>query len=152
MLKVVKNPSRALTSSDVKNLEIELNVSLPIEYVEFLLRNNGGIPIPNTYPIEGHEEEVGSIQVFFGIDRDIKSSCLDWNFREFNVNKRIPNNLFPIGNSDTGDLICISLYGQDKGFVIFWDGMYESEKATYSNVYKIASSFSDFLNCLFEFK
>ncbi len=148
MLEKIENPGKKLKFNDIKNLEKQFNVILPEDYIEFLLQYNGGLPTPNAYYVEGHPEEILGIQVFFGIGREIESSCLDWNYKESRYS--IPSELFPIGCSDTDDWICFSLQGESKGSVFFWDAMAESEKPSYSNVYKIADSFSDFLNGLFE--
>jgi hypothetical protein len=148
MLIRIEEPGLQITLNEVKKLEKELGISLPEQYVDFLIHYNGGAPIPNLYPVEGHQEGILEIQLFFGIRRKIESSCLDWNFREYKG--YIPNNLFPIGCSSGNDLICLSLFGEDKDAVLFWDLMDEPEQPSYSNVYKIANSFSEFLMCLCE--
>ncbi|HIE00918.1 MAG TPA: SMI1/KNR4 family protein [Thiotrichaceae bacterium] len=150
MLIKIEEPGSQITLNDVKKLEKELEISLPKQYVDFLVHYNGGLPIPNYYPVEEHQENILEMQVFFGIKRKIESSCLDWNFHEYKG--YIPNNLFPIGCSSGNDLICLSLSGKDKGAVLFWDLMDEAEQSSYSNVYKIANSFSEFLMCLCEFE
>jgi len=66
------------------------------------------------------------------------------------MNGRIPSNLFPFASDDGGDLICISLWGDDSGNIVFWDYYNEHFPPTYANVYYIASSFSEFINNMFE--
>jgi len=150
MLIRIEEPGRKITFNEVKKLEKELGISFPKQYIDFLIRYNGGAPIPNLYPVEEHQEGILEIQLFFGIHRKIESSCLDWNFYEYKG--YIPNNLFPIGCSSGNDLICLSLFGEDKDAVLFWDLMDEPEQPDYSNVYKITNSFYEFLMCLNKFE
>jgi hypothetical protein len=129
----------------IRRLESELGMSLPDEYKTFLLRHNGGRPIPNAFPIEGlANNPFGVIQVFFGVDDPIESCNVDWNY---DVHKgRVPSNLLPIATDDGGDLVCLSIFGDDSGAVLFWDRHSEPAEPSYENVYRIAASFAGFID------
>lgn len=134
-----------LSRDDIRRIESQIGMRLPSEYAAFLLKHNGGCPIPNAYPIEGLENNpFGVIQVFFGIDDPVESCNLDWTYEV--VSGRIPPNLLPIACDDGGDLICLSLFGEDAGAVLFWDQHTEPSTPSYDNVYKIADSFAEFLD------
>ena len=84
------------------------------------MQYNGGRPEPNTYPLLGLDKHpYGVVHFFFGIDGPIESYSLDWVYEV--ASGRIPDNLFPIACDDGGDLLCLSLYGDDAGSVVFWD-------------------------------
>ena len=122
---------------------------MPDDYRDFLFRNNGGRPTPNAFPIEGlPNNPLGVIQCFFGIDDPIESCNITWNHEVHEG--RIPPNLLPIACDDGGDLICISMYGDDAGAVLFWDRHQESGRPSYDNVYRIAPSFSEFIDAIRE--
>jgi len=147
----IKEPAKPLSLEEIRIFTEQLGIPpLTEDYVEFLILNNGGIPSPNTYMIPTHPEGFCDIQVFFGIGRDIEADCLDWNFYECTL---VPDPLFPIGNSSTNDLICLSLSGETRGGVFFWDAMVElTEFPSFANVYKIANSFSEFVENLFDYQ
>jgi hypothetical protein len=149
MIQQIEESARQLLPEDIRRIESLIGMRLPVDYVTFMLKYNGGYPIPSAFPIEGFvNNPFGVIQVFFGIDRPIESSNLDWNFETFNG--RIPANLFPIACDDGGDLICLSLFGEDAGAVLFWDCYAESSEPSYENVYRIASSFQEFVDGIIE--
>ncbi len=133
-----------ISRDQIQRVESLTGTAFPDDYITFLMRYNGGRPSPNAYPIEGlSNNPFGVIQVFFGIDYPITSCNLDWNYH---VHKsRIPSNLFPIACDDGGDLICISLSGTDENAVFFWDRHTEPAEPSYKNVYRIAPSFSEFI-------
>ena len=136
---------RQLSRDDIRRVELRMGIQLPGEYTAFLLKYNGGRPTPNAYPIEGlRNNPFGVIQVFFGIDDPLESSNLDWTYDV--ISGRVPPNLLPIACDDCGDLICLSLFGEDAGSVLFWDQHTEPSTPSYANVYKIADSFAEFLN------
>jgi hypothetical protein len=143
----IRNTGRPLSELDIKNFERRLGCCLPKAYRRFLLENNGGRPPlgANGIIIEhlpGGETDVGD---FFGIDRPIKSSTIDWNLDMFRG--RISNQLLPIACDSGGNLFCISLSEQDYGSVVYCDfdpgfGCHVSNSAIY---YPVAPEFDSFL-------
>jgi hypothetical protein len=138
-----------IDDADVRAVEQEIGLSLPKNYRSFLLAHNGGRPEPNAFPIIGFENNpFGAIQLFLGINDDIMSSNLNWNFET--MNGRLPDNLLAIACTGSGDLICLSLYGDDAGAIVFWDFYNEPPEPSYDNVYHIADSFEVFLDSIQE--
>jgi cell wall assembly regulator SMI1 len=149
MIAQISECGRSLVPSDIDQLEHAIGMRLPDDYKAFLLRYNGGVPTPAAFPIDRFENNpYGVVQVLFRIDGKIESSNLDWNYGV--MNGRIQSNLFPVGCDGSGDLICVSLFGDDAGSVVFWDYYGETPEPSYSNVYHIADSFSEFLTSLRE--
>lgn len=54
MLKSVFNTGRKVSDAEIKAFEKKNKVNLPESYVEFLLQNNGGAPVPNAFPRTGY--------------------------------------------------------------------------------------------------
>lgn len=150
MLESIEEPARQLTDEDIKKLERKLAVSLPDKYKQFLLRYNGGRPVPDCFPIKGlPNNPYGGIQVFFGIDREIESSNLDEKHEVFEG--RLPKELIPIASDGSGDILCLSLGGENEGQVLFWDYYGELNPPTFENLYFVANSFQELLDGLFDF-
>jgi hypothetical protein len=148
MLELMKDCARPLSGEDIVSFERAVGRVLPAGYAAFLLRYNGGLPSPDSFPIQGMQDNLyGVVQEFLGIDCPIESSNLDWNQQI--LKGRIPDNLFPIACTPSGDLLCLSLSGDDIGEVVFWDSYKEHSPPTYANVYPVAESFEAFIEKLF---
>ncbi len=147
MIREIQSPGKPLAEEDVAELERLIGRRLPDDYRAFLLANNGGMPVPDAFPIHGFpEEDEGEIQVFFGIGREVESSDLSWNVNTFK--ERVPPNLLPIACNSGGDLICLSVSGDDVGAGLFWDSTDERDAPGYENVYKISDTFKGFVESI----
>jgi len=140
------------TEMDFIFIETELGITLPDYYKAFLIRYNGGRPREEVFPIVGFKNNpTGLIHTFFGINVKLECDELLWNY--LIMIGRIPRHFLPIADDNSGDLICLSLSGDDKGCVFFWDWYDErpGPDPGYENVYKIADSFEEFLESLHEY-
>jgi SMI1-KNR4 cell-wall len=149
MIERMEHCGRALTEEDVRSLEHEIGFSLPEDYRRFLLRYNGGIPRPGAFRIRGMPgNPYGVIQVFFGIDRDIDSSNLKWNYEVFSQDG--PADLLPVACTPSGDVICLTSSGQGAGSVVLWD-YYNAPRDPLSRegMYQLADSFNQFVQGIF---
>lgn len=147
MFNKIDDQGKKLSDTDLELFSQTTGFNLPSDYKGFLLSYNGGTPDFDTFFIKGHDEGISGVHAFFGIEREIDSSCLDWNYAVYK--NRIPNLFLPIACSDSNDLICLDLSKGNYGSVMFWDSYDEKEPADSSNVYKIASCFSNFIDSLF---
>lgn len=129
----------------IKYLEKFLNSNLPYDYKDFLLKTNGGRPI-KIYFIVKTTGKLGTVSYFLGNRKQVYEriqSRLDPFDR-----RRIPDNMLVIANDPEGDLILLSVKGQDYGKIYYWDHEMETEPADYSNLTLIADSFEEFINSL----
>lgn len=141
MLESLRKPGRPLTEADVAEFERELGALLPSDYRSFLLEHNGGLPVPDAFPIQGFAEETeGELQVLFGVHRSPEASDLRWNLRQ--SEDLLQHGLLPIGCNSGGDLICLSLFGDDVGAVHFWDSR---DPRGADATYRLAGSFTEFV-------
>ncbi len=148
MLKQVEHRGRSISESELNKITAEIGIELPFDYKAFLLKYNGGSPEPDAIPIKNHDEEVGTLQLFFGIDREIESSNLNWIYNE--MKDRVPDSYLPIACSDTGDMFLLVLSKDLYGSVVFWDAMGETSKDNLDNIYKVSDDFIQLLELLFE--
>ncbi len=142
-----------LAASDLDDFERRLNITFPEEYRNFMLLHNGGRPEKSRFSYRNKP----------GMYAD---SCVDWflaiydgefdnmerYFNTYKINRiRMPDELVPIAHDPGGNLICISVKGENKGTIYFWDHENESEdneKASYRNVHFIAASHAEFIKSL----
>jgi hypothetical protein len=151
MIDRMEETLRQLAPDDIDALERRVGLRLPDDYRVFLLKYNGGRPVPSGFPIEGlANNPFGAIHFFFGVEDPLEGYNIGWHR---NVTPgRLPDNLLPIACDHCGDLICLSLYGDDAGAVLFWDWHTEPPEPSYDNVFRIAGSFSEFIDSLREIR
>jgi hypothetical protein len=145
----IRRSREAVHEQDIRNIETILGVQLPVPYKNFLLSHNGGSPKPNRFPfrnsqLDGH----GQIDFFLCIkDKDLYN-LNTWIKR---YKKRVPTDLIPIAVDPGGNLICLTIRGDNQGKLYFWDHEEEadeSEQPSYKNIYLIANSFNELLSSL----
>ena len=136
-----------LNESDIGRIEERLELTLPKEYREFLLKNNGGKPIPDTVKYEG--EYFDYVSFFYAARFNTYGDDLFRNVEEYNE-YILPHYLL-FGESPGGDVYCLSLKAEDLGAVYYWD----HEMANYDgepweeNMIKLAPSLNEFLAGLY---
>lgn len=123
-----------LTSGDVDALERRLACRLPEEYRTFLLENNGGIPSPDEF-------EQSAVRCFLSVQASAPLDDVEIMTREHR--DRIPDRMIVIAKDDFGNLVLLSVSGNDLGAVNFWD--HEQEHLGDAAVSPVASSFKEFL-------
>ena len=139
------NLGRLLSEQDVAMLERRLPSGLPHGYRRFLLHHNGGTPQPDCVDVPGFGET--DVQVFYGIGRDIETSCIQWNIDA--LNERLDAWLVPIACDSGGNVFCLSLRPNDNGAVIYCD--LDSVFADFGKpppMYPVAADFDNFLSRL----
>jgi hypothetical protein len=127
---------------------------LPNDYREFLLTVNGGIPDKKlvTFTMKDGFKNGDIIDGILGIKSKKHLNLLMRNKLYFN---RAPSNMICITQNDGANLILLSIKGDDRGKVYFWDHNWEAdtgigEIASYDNLTLLADSFNEFLCMLHE--
>lgn len=149
----VHESKQPLNSDRLKEFEHKFEMTLPNDYRDFLLTYNGGYPEPDGFWIQGMDGNGSLVDRFLGIHGGEHDNLLG--YLEI-YKERIPPNFLPIAHDPGGNLICMSVEGEDKGKIYFWDHEEEAdpdqgETAGYQNVYLIADSFTDFFENLIDF-
>jgi hypothetical protein len=144
---VIEKPRRP-EAHEVQVVERFIGVELPKNYLEFVSAYGGFAPCASArFPLDPSSgDREGILAHFMGIGHPRLTSNLLENCKTYRG--RIPANLLPIAHDPGGNVICLSLSGNDKGNVYFWDKDYEREPPDYSNLYLIAKTFDDFIDFL----
>ncbi|WP_171645661.1 SMI1/KNR4 family protein [Paenibacillus phytorum] len=142
------NTFAPISLENIQEVEKRYAFKLPNDYKDFLLKYNGGNPSPN---------------VMFTTKNGILTSYLisvlplfDWevpslvsNFLFFNKERKLLANIITIGHDPLRNLVCISVAGNDSGFVYYWDFMNDDcDKPSYNHLVLITESFSKFIEGL----
>lgn len=139
--------SQKISKEELKAFEKENNFSLPQDYIDFILRNNGGLPRKEKRYIEIVDMDTGEfefeIREFYSINYG-DSMVLDI-LSLMAENETIPNYLFPFAGDYNESILCLSLREEDYGTVYFLC----IHNTIYGELDKVASNFSDFANNLY---
>jgi hypothetical protein len=138
----------AVTRKAVEKVSQRLRLPFPPLYVDFLVARNGGVAVPQKFPIRGCKRDThGYVQVFYRVEELADQA------RTFR--RRMPPGLLPIANDPGGNLICLACEGSGKrpGRVFFWEMEFEAdtgegETVGWRNLYHIADNFGAFLRAL----
>lgn len=149
---------KPISIQDINAFENKYKCSLPQDYKQFLLVNNGGKTNKRRKFKTSDETKEGyiisSIMLFFPlIEHD--GVGVEQKYQQYNVGKIIPKKFFPIGEDPRRNLICMSLDGSDKGLIYhcemdYFDYLKEGCELEQQHIKLIATSFSKFLNSLYE--
>jgi hypothetical protein len=148
MLTEFLGSNRPLSPQEIRDFEKRWKVELPDSYRMFLLKNNGGRPVPATFPIEGMENNpFGTIQQFFGLNTSVPTEDLNWILGNLGVPR--PEGLLPIACTSGSDFVCINTHS---GSVFFWDRMasWGKRRSNAKDFFPIANSFDDLIAKLHE--
>jgi cell wall assembly regulator SMI1 len=139
-----------VTPERIAEVERLIGVELPTQYKSFLLKHNGGAPVPDRFPYrrEGKKPQAGMVAWFLAI-YDGKHENLVRNIKAFQG--RIPVDTLPIARDPGGNLILLGLRPPLQGKVFFWTKELESDDGTPTEpelLYHVADSFEEFLTSL----
>lgn len=147
MKPTIERPGRRIGDAEIDRLEQQLALRLPPSYRRFLLTFNGGSPVPGTVEIPGHPGSPTDVQVFFGIDRPVASSGIEWNCEVFRG--RLRGRYLPIARGSLGNVFCLTCGGPRDGAVDYYDMQsVVGDYAAIPKAYAVAASFDDLLQSL----
>jgi|SRR5690606_852247 len=129
--------------SVIRNTEKAFGVTFPDDYVECVLKNNGGSPMPNVYDFEGRKGAV------FGRLLNHDPNGPNNILRMYDaIQDRLPEGIYPFAEDTFGNFICFD-YRQDKEnpSIVFWDHEKTSCKTA---IFPVCRSFTELLNKLYE--
>lgn len=135
-----------LSLEQIEIFENENNIKLTEQYINFLLKWNGGKVTPNLFKIS-NEQGPSVLNVFYGIG-DMYDNLTD--FIEI-MDERLPVGFIPIGDDPSGNVICLGTKEPYYDKIYFWDHEHEPEDADdMSNMYFLANGIDEFLYNLYE--
>jgi hypothetical protein len=140
-----------LSKRQIAGLEKKIGYSLPKEYQAFLEKHNGGYAHgENAFRYKYKRGPYTESRVNELLPVTAEFGDLPERYLRLSRDGRIPKRLFPFANDPFGNLICISLAGNDRGAVYFWDHENEPDEGEkeFHNIHLIADSFGEFVSGL----
>lgn len=132
-----------ITINEVREFEGQYALNLPKQYIDFLLKYNGGYPEASTFKISDDEGE-SIVNKFYGIG-DMKGNLA----KVFEaLDGELPEGCISIGSDSGGNEICIGISEEYFGKIYFWMHDMESDEEM-DNMYFLSNSFNDFFDNLY---
>ncbi len=132
--------SHKIDQSDIIRVEKYFSIKFPADFIDIVLKHNGGIPNKKVYDFQNHKEAV--FRRIFSFSPDDKNNII--NVYE-NVKEQFPQKIIPFGDDPFGNLICFDY--RSKCRIVFWNHeLYENTDKAINN---ICDSFSEFLMKLY---
>lgn len=129
-----------ISITDCINVEKELGLELPDSFKQFLVKTNGGTPLPNYIELRLFDIEQTNSNIYISVDRFLKLNELPviWSrTKQF----LFPHYLLPIAEVAGGMLLCINFSIEKSGRVFYFDFDFgEIELGT------LETLFSDFIS------
>ncbi len=144
----LRSPGTPAPAELVRAFEQQLGFTLPEDFRSFLLRYNGGKPIPSAFLLRKRTGPYSDSLVhrLEGLEPSERAG-LRWlhSFMQY----RLPVGFLAIGIDPTGNFICLGLDSDARGRVYFWDHEDEPDPPHPSHMELVADSFDEFLRRLF---
>lgn len=166
----IQNSFSNIQIDDIEKLEKEIGFLFPSDYKDFLLRHNGGSIRPENFKYVSQAgctekldnitfEKSSAIYNFFGIvpPKHHSYTAVGLRIARSNIlnDEKIPDDVLPIADTGTGDIIFIKLTGETSGYIYIWlheklvDADDSGNLPQCYNAHYIAPSFSEFLESLY---
>jgi hypothetical protein len=137
-----------LSWDKLEEFEDRYQLTIPPQYRDFLLKHNGGSPVPDTISFPDGSN-TSSIRLIYGIHNGPYWSTLDWAFESYLGS--MPEEFIPFGEDPMGNVFIIAVKGNDLGKIYFWDHELASDQQPwYENLTWLADSFNEFLEMLYQ--
>ena len=150
-LMIMQDSGKQLNEDIITQFEELLNIKLPQDYKDFMLENNGGMPLD------------GWVFDFLGIN-NISNRSVIQNFKVIYLEKTdsfddinnlykilveeelAPPSVLPIADDPSGNIIFLVVSKKDYGKIYFGEHELEDPETGYLIMSPIANSFSEFIN------
>lgn len=132
------------TRDDLEKIFSTLNIRPPEDYLEFLIKTNGGKPEDGTVKTKNHRKEL-VVKFFYSAKSKIDEVEVEYGSTLYAG--RIPSGMLPIAHDPAGNIFLLGCQ-ENLGQVYFWDHegeVEEWEQPYFGNMSLISNSFSDFI-------
>ena len=137
--------NESVETTTISKVEDIFGIEFPRDYVECIIKNNGGYPKPNRFNLNGNEEVFNN---FLSFDEEDSSNIIN----AYNdVKDRLIEKVIPFAEDPFGNLLCFDYRNNEQPTIVFW----EHEKAFNNKenaISFICNTFSQLLNMLHESK
>jgi len=126
----------------LRSLQKYLGVSLPRDYIEFLRRSNGGVPIDKFFNLGSNEKVVERLLPLLADYKTDPLGDYDVEVVWSQIEGRLDDSLVPFAVLFAGDFLCFDSDAGDEPSVVLWD--HERSRQNKPFTVPVAASFREF--------
>lgn len=130
---------KSISIDTIERMEDRLQITLPDDYKQFVLKYDGGYPHPNHFKVDEKVEILNNLLSLDENETDNIYEVLE------DLQNRIGDQLIPFAEDGFGNLLCFD-YSADKT-IVFWD--HEKNYDDFKESTIVCSSFSSLIENLF---
>lgn len=137
--------TRPISQEDLNRFQETFRCQLPLEYQQFLMVSNGGVPTKDCMRFdEAGRTTFADVLCFHAIGDPASHNSVDWHLATFE--ERIPKGTLPIARDSWGNLWLLAFSKESMGKIYFWDhGSYDTFDETDLKQWpNVAASFNEF--------
>lgn len=123
----------------IESVEHRLQITLPEDYKQFVLKYDGGYPNPNHFKVDGKVEIFNNLISLDENEHDNIYEVLE------DLKDRLGDHLIPFAEDGFGNLLCFD-YSANKN-IVFWD--HEKNYGDFKELPLVCFSFSSLIENLF---
>ena len=138
--------SQKLNRSDIAEVEKELNVNFPHDFIVHYLNYNGGYPQSDTYQWTSGERT--TINTFFSLKYDGFDKIETVYENLVLVEKYLPIGIVPFATDDGGNLFCISVREKDFGNIYYFNNDHYNMRDKESALILLENTLENFIGKL----
>lgn len=149
----LRNVGSEVNISEIEKFEVDFNISFPVEYKDFLLKNNGGCPKELMFTSDFIEINPSTSEIInqaTDVERFFSLSEIVFEYEDIIDENFIPSKYVPIARTSFGNLIlvCISNDNEYGGIYFSNHDLFDSKNDCFT-ISKINDSFVDFIHSLY---
>jgi len=129
----------------ISKVEAIFGVKFPTDYIDIVMKNDGGYPMPDRFNLNDNEEVFNNLLSF---DEEDSNNILD---TYYDVKDRLFEEIIPFAEDPFGNLICFDYRQSSQPTVVFWEHETASKDKN-AAIKKISDTFTELLDSLYEHK
>lgn len=140
----------AISRQAVADLEAEWGIQFPEDYVQCVMRYNGGVPQPDAIDILGWGETLFQGLISITEPEDPREPSMRKVYET--LKRRLPAGVYPFGVEPGGNLFCFDYRKLDNNRprVVFWYHEREDSDDPSRAIYPVCNSFTELADMLHE--
>jgi hypothetical protein len=138
----------SISKAHLHDFESRYDLVLPDDYRLFLLKSNGGRPLPDAFEVPGWVGISSAVDWFLGL-REEPYADIGNALDEFGT--RLPREFLPIANDPSANTICLGVSGPERNHVYYWANAHDFIRDEEGNMFWLADSFTEFLEKLHDY-
>lgn len=140
---IFSETSPAVNKADIEQIEKDLGIVFPNDFVRHYLQHNGGYPEADTY--KWHNGESTTVNTFYSLKYEGFGKIEDTYENLVLAEKYLPSGLVVFATDDGGNFFCVSVREEDYGKVYYFNNDHYDVIKPEAALTLLEDAFADFI-------